>query len=150
MSGQFEDIMEPIILEPQPSWFARNWKWLVPVGCLGAIVAFVGLCGGILSIVFYSLHNSWAYSEGVELARRSPAVVAELGEPIESSWFASGSININNDSGSAVLTIALIGPKQKGTLFVVADKQAGQWHFTRARVETASSGNKIDLLTESK
>lgn len=137
--------MEPIILEPQPSWFGRNWKWLVPVGCLGTLVLVVGFCGGIFGLIFYSLHKSWAYEEGVQLARQNAEVIAELGEPIESGWLASGSINLANDSGNANLAISLSGPKQKGTLYVVAKKQAGQWHFTQASVETAGSGKTIDL-----
>jgi len=141
--------MEPIILEPQRSWWSRNWMWFVPVGCLGALVLSVGCCGGILGIVFYSLRNSWAYAQGVELARQDPAVVAELGEPIESGWLASGSINITTVSGNANLAISLSGPKQKGTLYVVAEKQAGQWQFTQARVETAG-GKTIDLLRTGK
>jgi hypothetical protein len=143
--------MEPIILEPQPSWLARNWKWLVPVGCLGTLVLSVGCCGGIFGVVFYSLKNSWAYAEGVELARHDPAVVAELGEPIEGGpieggWLVSGSINVTPVSGDANLAIPLAGPKQKGTLYVVAQKQAGQWRFTQARVDTAVSGKQVDLL----
>jgi hypothetical protein len=30
---------------PQRSWLGRNWKWLVPVGCLGVFVLSVALCG---------------------------------------------------------------------------------------------------------
>jgi hypothetical protein len=113
------------------------------------IVLSVGCCGGILGTVFYGLHNSWAYEEGVKLAKLNPEVAAELGEPIESSWLATGSINLVNDSGNATLAIPLSGLKQKGTLYVEVHKQAGQWHFKSAVVETAG-GKKIDLLTKRK
>lgn len=141
--------MEPIILEPQPSWWSRNWKWFVPVGCLGVLVLSVGCCGGLFGFVFYSLHNSWAYSKGVALARQNPEVVAELGEPIEAGWLASGSINITTASGDAHVAVSLSGSKQKGTLYVVAQKQAGQWVFTSAIVET-TRGKKIDLANKQK
>ena len=141
--------MEPTIVEPRPSWWSRNWKWFVPVGCLGVFVLICGCCGGIGGTVFYSLHNSWVYSEGVKLAQQDAEVVAELGAPIEASWLAVGSINIANDVGNANLTISLSGSKQKGTLYVDAYKQAGQWHFKSAVVETAG-GKKIDLLKNHK
>jgi hypothetical protein len=141
--------MEPIILEPQPSWWSRNWKWFVPVGCLGVLVLSVGCCGGLFGFVFYSLHNSWAYTEGVELARHTPEVIAELGEPIEAGWLASGSINVTPASSDAHVAIALSGSKQTGTLYVVAHKQAAQWEFKSVIVETAG-GKKIDLLKDRK
>jgi hypothetical protein len=137
--------MEPINLEPQPAETGPNWKLLVPLGCLGVMVLSVGCCGGLLGFVFYSLHNSWAYSEGVKLAKLNPEVVAELGEPIESGWLATGSINVTNDSGDAHVAISLSGSKQNGTLYVVAHKQAGQWDFKSVIVETGG-GKKIDLL----
>lgn len=36
---------------PQKPWFHRNWKWLLPVGCLGTIVLFATFVGGIFFVV---------------------------------------------------------------------------------------------------
>ena len=33
---------------PQKSWFGRNWKWVVPVGCLTPIL----VCGGFFTLIF--------------------------------------------------------------------------------------------------
>ena len=83
------------------------------------------------------------------LAQHNPEVIAELGEPIEAGWLASGSIRVSNDSGNAHVAISLSGSKQKGTLYVVAQKQAGQWQFISVIVETVG-GKKIDLLKDRK
>ena len=38
--------------QPQErNWWNRNWKWFVPVGCLGAIVLIVGF-GERIDILF--------------------------------------------------------------------------------------------------
>ncbi|MGD2270750.1 MAG: hypothetical protein PVI06_10170 [Desulfobacterales bacterium] len=34
------------------SWWSRNWKWFVPVSCLGGIVLFVGFCAVVAYIIF--------------------------------------------------------------------------------------------------
>jgi hypothetical protein len=130
----------------QKSWLGRNWKWLVPVGCLGVVGLSVAFCGGILAIIFTSMRSSWAFTEGLELARRNPAVVAELGEPIEAGWLVTGSINVSGPSGNAELAIPISGPKGAGTRYVVARKKAGDWTFEQAQVVIESTGERIDLL----
>ena len=60
---------------PQPGWFSRNWKWLVGVGCLGAL----GCCG-VFSIGAYFVQqeaeavvNEAATQLQKEAARDTPA-----------------------------------------------------------------------------
>ena len=138
--------MEATNLNPQPSWWSQNWKLFVPLGCFGMFVLSAGCCCGLVGFVFYSLHDSWAYAEGVKLARQNPEVVTELGEPIEAGWLATGSVtNTLGDFGDAHVAVSLSGPKQKGTLYVVAQKQDWRWQFKSAIVET-TRGKKIDLL----
>ena len=112
-------------------WWGRNWKWVVPVGCLGTLLISVAVCGGVFMLIFSFVKSSWAYTEGVNLARHNATVVAELGEPIEPGWAATGSVNVNGSSGDADLTIPLSGPKNSGTLYVVAQS---------ARTSGSSSG----------
>ncbi len=64
--------MEPISLNPQPSWWSQNWKLFLPLGCFGMFVLSFGCCGGMVGFVFYSLHYSWAYNEGLALRGRIP------------------------------------------------------------------------------
>lgn len=118
---------------------------MVPAGCLGLIV-LVGSCVvGVFTLVSGSIKSSGPYAQGLEMARQSPAVVAALGEPIETGWMVSGSINVSGSSGEADLAIPLEGPDGEGKLYVVADKEAGEWTFRRAEVEVPG-GDRIDLL----
>jgi hypothetical protein len=130
----------------QRSWLGRNWKWLVPCGCLSVILLVVVVCGGMVGVLFASIRSSWACTEGVDLARRNQAVAQELGQPIEGGWMVSGSVHVSDGSGDADLTIPLSGPKGNGTLYVVAKKSEGQWSLEKAVVITEKTQSKIDLL----
>jgi len=130
------------------SWWGRNWKWVIPVGCIVPIVLCAGLCTGICVFGFGILKSSWAFTEGVELARHNPKVIEELGEPIETGWMITGSVNINGSSGFANLSIPLSGPKNQGTLYVTAEKHAEEWKFEKAEVEINGRPGRIDLLQD--
>jgi hypothetical protein len=119
---------------------------MVPVGCLGSLVLIALFVTGVVAIVFGFLRSSWAYSEGVNLARHDKKVIEMLGEPIEAGWMASGSIRVSGPAGDAHLAISLSGPKRSGTLYVVAHKVAGQWQFDHAEVEIDGQAERIDLL----
>ena len=134
----------------QRTWWGRNWKWLVPIGCLGSFVLVAMSCGGIFVIVLGSIKSSWACSQAVDLARHNKTVVEKLGEPIEVGWLVSGSINVSGPSGNADLAVSLRGPQDNGTLYVVAHKTAGKWQFDSAEVEVNGQEERIYLLNEKK
>ena len=126
------------------NWFARNWKWLVPVGCLSMLLLFLASLALMATFVFGLLRESDVYGEALERARGHPGVRAQLGEPLEPGMFVSGSIHVEGPGGDADLAIPLAGPAGEGTLYVVADREAGQWQFRRLEFEGA--GRRIDLL----
>ena len=134
---------------PQRSWWSRNWKWALPVGCLLPLV----LCGGgILVFVFViygavtgAIRSSDAYQEGMNRARSNPEVVAALGEPIESGFWISGSINVNGPSGNVDVSIPISGPKGSGTLYVVGTRNAGRWQYSTMEVEIPGRASRIDV-----
>ena len=134
---------------PQRNWWSRNWKWALPVGCLLPLL----LCGGgallfifvIYGVVTGAIKNSDAYSEGMARARANPEVVAALGEPIESGFWISGSINVNGPSGDVDVSIPISGPKGSGTLYVTGTRSAGRWQYSTMAVEIPGRASRIDL-----
>ncbi len=130
----------------KPGWFSRNWKWLVPLGCLAPIMGLFLFVGGIVAVVGGAVRMSDPYRIGVERAEESVEVADALGEPIEVGWLVGGNINVNGPSGSADLSIPLNGPKGSATLYVVAEKTAGEWTFSRLEIELEFDGRRIDLL----
>ena len=133
----------------QRSWFRRNLKWLIPVGCLGSLLVCAGGVGAILLIVFGAIKSSDAYTGALERATSNASVQAVLGTPIQAGWFPTGSINTSGSSGSADLAIPISGPKGSATLHVVASKSANRWKFSTLEVAVTGSGLRIDLLADS-
>jgi hypothetical protein len=130
----------------EKEWYERNKRWAVPVGCLVAIIAIVGFFGGIFLFVFSVLKYSDVYVESLAQAQGSPAVVQSLGQPIKEGFLVFGSIHVNGPSGEADLAIPISGPKSSGTIYVVATKSAGRWHFQVLEVGIKGSEGRIDLL----
>jgi hypothetical protein len=129
----------------EKGWWERNWKWAVPVSAVALVVLFVA---ALLAVVFGAFRSSYVYQEVLTRARASPAVVEQLGTPIEPSKFVSGSINISGDSGDADLSIPVSGPKGSGTLYARAEKRAGEWHFSLLAFVSGNGQLRIDLLKE--
>lgn len=133
--------------EPRPrSWWDRNWKWCVPVGCLAlvvAVAAFVAVVGGI---AVGAMRSTEPYAHALSVAKASPAVAEALGSPLEAGLFVSGNVHVTGPSGSAALAIPVSGPKGKGTIHVEATKSAGEWRYGTLLVRVKGSGEAIDLL----
>lgn len=132
--------------QPRKSWLGRNWFWVVPVGCLGMLAVAVGFIALILVAAFSLMKSSDAYEQGVALAKASPAVQAALGTPIEEGLLVTGNVSVNNGSGEASLSVPLSGPNDSGTLYLEAQKSAGQWTFSTLILDTGES--RIDVLSE--
>jgi hypothetical protein len=128
------------------TWWGRNWKWVVPAGCLTLLAAFAGLLLLIFALAFGSLRSSEPYQQSVATALASPEVRELLGEPIEVGWFLSGTIHTAGAGGSAELAIPLAGPKGSGTLYVEAKKAAGEWRIELLRLVMADGRVRLDLL----
>ncbi len=132
----------------EKDWYERNKKWAIPVGCLVAIIAIVGFFGGIFFFVFSVLKYSDVYVESLAKAQGSPAVIRSLGEPIKEGFLVFGSIHVNGPSGEADIAIPIAGPKGSGTIYAVATKSVGKWHFRVLEVGVKGSEGRIDLLND--
>ncbi len=111
------------------------------------IALAVWLIGG-----FSDLAAQHPYSGGQSLIDSSgtgglfdPATALH-GEPIESGWLITGSINRSGSSGDADLSIPLRGPDGHGRLYVIADRRAGKWSFELAEVRLDGAADRVDLL----
>jgi hypothetical protein len=131
----------------QKGWFGRNWKWFVPVGCLSMVVMAVAVVAAFIFFIFGTIKSSDVYQQALARARSNPDVVRELGEPIETGFLMSGSINVSGDSGNADLKIPVSGPKKSGAVYAVAVKRLGQWDFSALEVEIEGETKRINLLT---
>ncbi|CAN7518369.1 cytochrome c oxidase assembly factor Coa1 family protein [Pseudoxanthomonas sp. LjRoot143] len=132
----------------QPNWWQRNWKWFVPVLAALLLALFAAFVFGIVALIFGALKSSTPYQHAITRAQADPAVVAALGEPIRAGWFVQGNIGVDGASGEADLAIPLDGARADGTLYVVAEKRAGEWRYETLAVNV-DGGERIVLTDES-
>ena len=127
------------------NWWGRNWKWFVPVGCLGSLAIFAGFIALIMCLVFGMMKSSDAYKDGLAKAKAHPSVQKTIGTPIKEGVFISGNINVNGSSGQADLSIPISGPDGKATIYLAAAKSAGQWSFSTLIVQIKESDQSISV-----
>ena len=128
------------------NWFARNWKWFVPMGCLSLLLVFILFIGGIFFAFSKVMKSSDVYAQTMQRVTENEQCIAALGEPIKDGWFFSGSINVTGPSGRADLAIPVSGPKGEGTIYVKAYKEAGKWHFKILEVEIKGREDRIKII----
>jgi len=153
----FLNLVMPFVLGAKGSawaWRNRQWqsvaefrrtqkKWafwgaVVWVCCLVACcVLFVG--------IFASLKNSEAYALAVNSLSMSSDARALLGEPI-STGIPTGSIEVNGSAGTARLSFSASGPRGKGTVYLDARKEVGEWRLERAILKDEETGQEIKLV----
>ena len=133
----------------QKGWFGRNWKWFIPTGCLSMFLIAVVCIGAVVYFALGSIKSSYVYQEALNKAKSNPAVVSQLGEPIEAGWRISGTINVNGESGNAEVKIPVSGPKKSGAIHATAIKKLGQWDFSALEVEIEGVTKRINILTPS-
>jgi hypothetical protein len=109
---------------------------------LALFFAFVAV---IVIVVFGAMKSSDAYQIAVKRAESDPRVTSALGTPIKEGWYLSGKTNVTGGSGDADLSIPISGPKSGGTLYAVAKKSAGKWHFSTLQVHVDKNDETIDL-----
>jgi hypothetical protein len=121
-------------------------KFYVLFGCFGAILFFMLFAAGIMGLVFSIMKRSDAYTGSLERIKISPQVIAVVGEPIETGFFMSGSVNVSGSSGNADIEYNISGPKDEAKVYVKAYKNMGTWYFTQIVVKPSDSDEKIWVI----
>ena len=68
-----------------------------------------------------------------------------MGSPIKDGFMFTGQINFVNDTGNAHLSIPVSGPNGKGTAFVEAELEYGQWRYDVLLVSVNGRSERINL-----
>lgn len=121
----------------------RIWAW---VG-FGVFLWFMALMVGALFFLFTVFMKTEPYLQGLKMVTQSPAVIAELGEPVTPGWFVTGNIHVGTSDGKANIDFPIYGPKGKATVYVKAVKDVGEWRLLRVVVEIEKTHERLDLLT---
>ena len=131
----------------QKSWFKRNWMWFVPtLGCGTLIILGIFGIGALFFGVTKMISGSTPAQYAVEQASQNERVIELLGTLIEQKGMTTGSINFKNGSGDADLQIPIQGPKGKAVIYIVGEKFADTWTYSRLLVKIKGSQERINLL----
>ena len=139
----------PYPLHPAPmkkSWLERNPLWKIPFGCLTLVLLLGLFIITLFTVINTSFRRSDVYKEAMSRATGSLQVREQLGEPIKPAWLISGQLNVRGSTGSANLSIPILGPRGRGLIRAVAQK-SGVWRFTCLRVSIEGQPGNIDLLS---
>lgn len=143
--GSFQQ--QPPVQRPK-GCLGRNWKWMVPVGCLGLILGLAALIAGIFFFAMSAVKSSDVYQGALGVVQTHPAAKERLGEPIKDGWFVKGNIKFDAGGGSANFEVPVSGPKKAGTLFVRAASPEGAWMYERLDL-AVEGGETVSLLDRS-
>jgi len=133
-------------LVPQPNWWQRNWKWVIPVGgCFTILVVIIFFIGSIFYGVTNVLENSEPFEHAINKINNDQELIELLGSPIEKDGMPQGHINWNNNKKSADMKIPIAGPKGKAVLYIIAHGEGDDWNYDEIRV-TVKDNEEIQLL----
>ena len=116
-------------------WSWQNKEWANPRSFKKAQIvwAVVGLFAWVVFIssfiaIFSAVTNSKTYQESVNIAKFSPMLQLQIGEPITvSPWTTRGGVHVAGKAGRAYYKFKAVGPNGDAVITVVAIKDQGQW-----------------------
>lgn len=103
---------------PKKSWWKRNWKWVVPSGCLGLIILFILLIGSAAFSFFNFIKEESGSDDALTLIQQNESVIEYLGEPIEKDGFGSFNVSTSNGFRKAEANFPIKGPNGSGHAYI--------------------------------
>ncbi|WP_221411861.1 cytochrome c oxidase assembly factor Coa1 family protein, partial [Empedobacter brevis] len=133
-------------LLPKENWFKRNWKWVVPIGCLSFIILFIGLIiGGAFWGISKITSDSDVTKHAINIINQNPEVQQKLGTNIETDGMFRGNISITNNTGEADISVPLKGTKGTGKAIIVGKKEFDKWNYEKIAVQIDETGEVIQI-----
>ena len=110
----------------------RYWA----IGGVAVWVTLAVILGGSFWGIQTIMKNNGAYTLAMQELRTSREIAEVFGQPLEDGFFPTGSVSTSGSSGIADLTIFISGPRAKGTAYVKAVKEYGEWQIGDLTVRT--------------
>ena len=117
---------------------------------VGAIVLAVCLIvvifvGGIVGFAFYTVGKSEAATRAKEFLKNSAVLKQDIGDVTDFGSFVTGSINVQNDNGTATLNLKVIGAKKTVHASVNLAYNGRTWRVSSASYVN-DRGETVNLL----
>lgn len=118
---------------------------------VGGVVVVLGLLaaifvGGVVGFALYTIGNSEAAARAKDFLRNSEKLKTDIGEVKDFGSIVTGSVNVDNNNGSATLNLKVIGERKTVNASVdLIFTNGSAWRVSSASY-VSSSGQTIDLL----
>jgi hypothetical protein len=130
--------------KPTRGWFARNWKWFLPVLLLLVIV--VG-GGGFVCWQYQKVFGNEAYQQAMSKILENKEIKASLGEPIK-TLYLNPAPSIRQESNETNILWTIVGSSQKqAKVHIFQRLMGGKWETIIAEV-ALPEGKKVSLIDE--
>jgi hypothetical protein len=111
---------------------------------LGLIVALAA--GAIVGVALYSMSNSDASKEAQKFLKSNEKLKQDIGEVQSFGSIVTGNININNNDGTAELSLKVIGERKTVNASVdLVYSNGSKWRVTAASYKN-DAGETVDLM----
>ena len=114
---------------------------------LGGVVVVGAFVLTLIFVIFSGIKSAPVSRTAIERARTNAEVADAIGLPVQTGRWVSGSISVTGPSGQADLAIPLNGSHGHGTLYLRAEKIAGEWHYKLLELAVEGKEGRIQLLT---
>ncbi|HSL55451.1 MAG TPA: cytochrome c oxidase assembly factor Coa1 family protein [Pyrinomonadaceae bacterium] len=122
-------------------------KILLVIGGVVLVLGFLVICfvGAIVGFALYQVGNSEAASRARDFLRRSEKLQADIGPVKDFGSIVTGKISLNENTGSAILYLKVIGERKTVNATVNLMLSNRRWVVTDAAYVN-SSGMTVSLL----
>lgn len=143
-----QDMSKDTIIIQKPSWWKRNWKWVLPTGgCLTLIIIFFSFIAyGVYQVTDKLTEETsfFAFFDVIQEVQKSSEVKEALGTPLKFDGLQEENYD-PKDNDRLDLDFTIQGAQYDGQLRVIADKTGDGWQYSTFTVTVAETGEVIDL-----
>lgn len=100
----------------------------------------------VLLACLLTVKSSKVYRQTLQAVCEHDGVAEKLGKPLLPGLLVMGNMSRLPSGPMVCLSVPVHGPRDQGTVFVVAHKKAGGWNFTTLQLQGRESSTHIDLL----
>jgi hypothetical protein len=100
----------------------------------------------VLLVCLLVIKSSKVYRKTLRAVRDYDGTTDRLGTPVLPGLLVMGNMSRMPSGLMVSLTVPVFGPRDQATVFAVAHRKGGDWHFTTLQLQDRNSSVHIDLL----
>ncbi len=88
------------------------------------------------------------YENAIEKARNKEKVKEIFGklEPIDKLAILEGDVGYSNDNKTVKMSVRISGSKEKGTMYILANRENENWNYEKIEIISKKQKKKINII----